>query len=203
MLLLGLVGGIASGKSLVADGFRQLGAAVLDADRAGHEVLRDPDVVAALRARWGQRVLDASGQINRSAVAKIVFAPGNAGEKAFLESVTHPRIETRLNEQLAEAKSAANPPPIAVLDAALLFEAGWDKLCGKVVFVECPRELRLSRAKARGWTEEQFTAREAAQMPVEAKRRRADFIIDNSGPPALALASVRELWSQLATSGAH
>ena len=78
MLILGLVGGIASGKSLVAECLRDLGAVVLDADRAGHAVLREPDVVAALVSRWGNSILDPAGQISRRAVAKIVFAAGNA-----------------------------------------------------------------------------------------------------------------------------
>ena len=123
MLTLGLVGGVASGKSVVAGCFHDLGAVVLDADRAGHEVLREPDVIAALRGRWGDSILDSKGQISRSAVAKIVFAPGNADDKRFLEQLTHPRIQMRLQQQLAQAQAVPQPPPAIVLDAALLFEA--------------------------------------------------------------------------------
>src|SRR4029079_10630951 len=101
MLILGLVGGIASGKSLVANILRDFGAVVLDADRVGHEVLREADTIAAVKARWGDGVLDAPGQISRRAVAKIVFAAGNEAERKFLEELTHPRIEARLREQLA------------------------------------------------------------------------------------------------------
>src|SRR5438477_12900597 len=99
MLILGLVGGIASGKSLVAECLRDLGAVVLDADRAGHAVLREPDVVAALVNRWGNSILDPAGQISRRAVAKIVFAAGNEAERKFLEQVTHPRIENLLRQE--------------------------------------------------------------------------------------------------------
>jgi dephospho-CoA kinase len=179
MLTLGLVGGIASGKSVVANCFRDLGAVVLDADRAGHEVLREPDVIAALKARWGDRILDASGQVSRREVAKIVFAKGDAAERAFLEQLTHPRIQMRLQQELTKAQAAVPPPRVVVLDAALLFEAGWDKLCDKVLFVDAPRDLRLERAVSRGWSAEQFAAREAAQMPVEDKRRRSDLLIRN------------------------
>jgi dephospho-CoA kinase len=179
MLTLGLVGGIASGKSLVADCFRDLGAVVLDADRAGHAVLREPDVIAALVARWGNQVLDSHGQINRKAVAKIVFAAGNEEEKQFLEGIAHPRIEQALQQELEHARSASPPPPAVVIDAALLLEAGWDKFCDVIVFVDAPRDLRLERAVSRGWSAEQFAAREAAQMPVEQKRQRADVLIRN------------------------
>lgn len=197
MLTLGLVGGVASGKSLVANRFRDLGAVVLDADRAGHEVLRDPDVIAALQARWGDGILDAAGQISRRAVAKIVFAAGNQEEKQFLEQVTHPRIEAKLQQELAVAKSDPHPPPMVVIDAALLFEAGWDKLCDKILFVDAPRDLRLERAVTRGWSAEQFAAREAAQMPVEEKRRRSDLLIRNVRTLENIRHVVRLTWNDL------
>jgi dephospho-CoA kinase len=179
MLTLGLVGGIASGKSVVANCFRDLGALVLDADQAGHAVLREPDVIAALKARWGDGILDGSGQVLRREVAKLVFAKGDAAEREFLEKLTHPRIQMRMQQELAKAQAADPPPRVVVLDAALLFEAGWEKLCDKVLFVDAPRDLRLERAVSRGWSAEQFAAREAAQMPVEEKRRRSDLLIRN------------------------
>jgi dephospho-CoA kinase len=200
MRILGLVGGVASGKSFVADCFGQLGAAVLDADRAGHDVLRDADVIAAITQRWGQGMLDASGSISRGAVARIVFAPGSEAQLRFLEGLTHPRIQIRIQQQLQQLRAAPLPPPLVVLDAALLFEAGWDKICDGVVFVDCPRETRLSRATARGWSQEQFAAREAAQWPVDEKRRRSKHVIDNSQDRAHALAQVRELWHHLVTA---
>lgn len=197
MLTLGLVGGIASGKTLVAACFRDLGAVVLDADRAGHAVLREPDVIAALVERWGEKILDTDGQVSRKAVAKIVFAPGNEAEKRFLEGLTHPRIEQRLQQELDEAKAASPPPPAVVIDAALLFEAGWDKLCDKIVFVDAPRDVRLERAVRRGWSAEQFAAREAAQMPVEQKRQRADVLIRNVKTLEYVRDVVRMTWRHL------
>src|SRR5262245_36688326 len=179
MLTLGLVGGIASGKSLVASCFRDLGAVVLDADRAGHEVLREPDVIAAIKNRWGDSVLDSAGQVSRRAVARIVFGSGNEAERRFLEELTHPRIQMRLQQELAKAQATQPPPPAVVIDAALLFEAGWDKLCDKIIFVDAPRDVRLERAVVRGWSTEQFAAREAAQHPPEEKRRRSNIVIRN------------------------
>ena len=189
MLTLGLVGGIASGKSLVAQCLYELGAVVLDGDRAGHVVLREPEVIAAIRGRWGDRVIDVGGQVIRREVAKIVFAPGNAAEKTFLEQLTHPRIESALRAELAAAKAEADPPPAVVIDAALLFEAGWDKLCDKIIYVDAPRDVRLERAVRRGWSAEQFAAREAAQLPPDEKRRRSDIAIRN----VRTLESLREV----------
>src|SRR5437762_1649510 len=179
MLILGLAGGIASGKSVIANMLRDLGAVVLDADKTGHAVLREPPIIAALRQRWGDGILDPSGQISRRAVAKIVFAAGNDTERKFLEQLTHPRIEALLQEELTAIRNSPEPPPVVVLDAALLFEAGWDKLCDKILFVDAPRDLRLERAVSRGWSTEQFAAREAAQLPPEEKRARSHIVIRN------------------------
>jgi dephospho-CoA kinase len=180
MLILGLVGGIASGKSVVANYLRDMGAVVLDADKAGHAVLREPEVIAELKKRWGDGILDPTGQISRRAVAKIVFAPGGDAERAFLEGLTHPRIEKLLHQELGALRSSAEPPPVVVLDAALLFEAGWDKLCDKILYVDAPRDIRLERAVARGWSTEQFNAREAAQMPLVDKAARSHIVIRNA-----------------------
>jgi len=189
MLTLGLVGGIASGKSQVAQCLRDLGAVVLDADRAGHEVLRQADVIAALKGRWGDAILDSSGQISRRAVAKIVFGAGSEPEKRFLEQLTHPRIQMRMQQEIARAQALTPPPRMLVLDAALLFEAGWEILCDKILFIDAPRDVRLERAVARGWSAEQFAAREAAQLPIDDKRKRADVVIRN----VRTLESLREV----------
>lgn len=199
MQLIGIVGGVASGKSTVASAFAALGAGVLNADRAGHEVLRDSAVKAALRERWGEAVFDAEGSVHRPAVAKIVFAAEGNQERQFLERLTHPRIDKRLRDEAAEL--ARRGIPVAILDAALLYEAGWDKLCDRVLFVEVPREQRLARALTRGWTEADFAAREARQWPVEEKRRLASEIIDNSGPPGELRRQVAGLWQSWLAQG--
>lgn len=198
MHVIGIVGGVASGKSLVAEELRALGAVVLDADRAGHEALREPEVKEALRGRWGDSILDSDGQIDRRAVAKIVFAPTLEGarELAFLESVSHPRITARLADKLAELRKRGDIPAV-VLDAALLFRGGWDKLCDQILFVDAPRDVRLARAVSRGWTPEHFAAREAAQELLDEKRRRSNVVIDNSGSAEETRERVREFWRVL------
>jgi dephospho-CoA kinase len=197
MLILGLVGGIASGKSTVAECFRDLGAAVLDADKAGHEALREPDVVAQLRQRWGDRILESGGKVSRREVARIVFGQASEGEKDFLEKIVHPRIERQLKQELARVQASASPPRVVVIDAALLFEGGWDKLCDQVVFVDAPRDARLERAVARGWSAEQFAVREAAQMPLEEKRSRSHLLIRNVRTLENVRDVVRLTWNHL------
>jgi dephospho-CoA kinase len=197
MLILGLVGGVASGKSFVAECFRALGAAVLDGDKTGHAVLREPAIIDAIRQRWGDGVLDSGGHVNRSAVAKIVFAPGNQAEKQFLEQLTHPRIEARLKRQMEQLRASSDPPKAVVIDAALLFEGGWDKLCDRVIFVDAPRDIRLERAVARGWSAEQFAAREASQMPLDEKRNRSHIVIRNARTRENVREVVRLTWEQL------
>lgn len=196
MITIGLLGGVASGKSLVAETFRELGAAILDGDRAGHEVLELEEVKQALRARWGERVFTPEGAVYRPAVAAIVFGPGaeEAAERAWLESVTHPRIGELLLGRLAEL--GRGQPPAVVLDAPLMLEAGWDRMCDLVVFVDAPHDLRRSRALGRGWREEDFAAREGAQESLDRKRARADVVIDNSGSAEATRQQVARVWRE-------
>jgi len=193
MKVIGILGGVASGKSLVAAELGRLGAGLLDADRAAHDVLRMPEIEAAVRRRWGASVFDADGRIDRARLARIVFAA--PPERRHLERLTHPKIG-RLLAQEAERLEAGGRAA-AALDAPLLLEAGWDKLCDTLVFVDAPRDVRLARAVARGWSREDFVAREEAQESVRAKRERADFVIDNSGSLEPTRSQVERLWRSL------
>lgn len=198
MIVIGVVGGVASGKSLVSDHLRRLGAALLDADRAGHEVLRELEVMAAARKRWGDGIFGPDGQIDRRQLAQIVFAPAPRGpdELACLERLTHPRITARLRGQMEELQRQGDCPAV-VLDAALLFEAGWDALCDTIVYVDAPRELRLARARQRGWSDAEFAARETAHGQLEDKRKRAHVIVDNSLSPEHTYQQLRQIWRSL------
>lgn len=195
-LVVGLIGGIASGKSSVAREFERLGAARFDADRAAHEVLAGPDVRKLLVERWGREILDAEGSPDRAAIAARVFRPPPDGprELQFLESVTHPRVAERLAEALRQAATAGRR--VAVLDVPKLVEAGMHRACDHVVFVEAPVDVRRQRALARGWSQTEFAAREAAQESLEEKRRLADGVIDNGGPPSATRAQVERFWRQ-------
>ncbi|MBN1854865.1 MAG: dephospho-CoA kinase [Pirellulales bacterium] len=194
MKIIGIVGGIASGKSLVAAELRRLGAGQLDADRAGHAVLDQPQIRATLVARWGKDVLGSDGKIDRSAVAKIVFAPtpDSLTERRFLENLTHPRIRQRLEEETATM--AAQGAQAAVLDAPLLIEAGWISLCDYLIFVDAPRSVRQQRAATRGWSSSEFLAREATQASIHEKRTAADAVVDNGGTIPDIRAQLERLW---------
>lgn len=196
--VIGLLGGVASGKSAVARMFAEWGAAVLDADRAGHEVLRQPEVERAIRERWGERVFDAAGRVDRPRVAAIVFAsaPDGPAELAWLERLTHPRIGKLL--ELEIERLAGQDVPAVVLDAPVLDKAGWDRLCDVLVFVDAPRAVRLGRALQRGWTAEEFGRREAAQPPVDQRRTRADHVIDNSGEIEQTRERAAQVWQAIA-----
>ncbi len=197
MKTIGLVGGVASGKSLVGRMLVELGAGLLDADRTGHAVLaEDNDIRDAVRNRWGEAILSQDGTINRAALAKHVFADTAAGavDRKFLEDLLHPRIGERLSK--LRDQFAAEGKPAVVLDAPLLLEAGWGPLCDTILIVDAPRELRLERAKSRGWTEAEFNRREAAQWPAEEKRRHANYFISNTGTEAELRTAVRNLWPQ-------
>ncbi len=196
MKTVGIVGGVASGKSQVARMFGQLGAEIIDADQAGHEVLDEPAVIQAATHRWGTGILGKDGKLDRRAIADRVFGPGNRDELLFWEGVTHPRIHDRISQRLADL-AALPGDRVVVLEAALLFEAGWDTLCDLVVFIDAADSIRRQRAAVRRWSASEWEQREAAQTSLAEKRRKADIVIDNSGTLEQTYLQVQALWNQL------
>jgi dephospho-CoA kinase len=179
--VIGLIGGIGSGKSRVAAEFARHGAAVISGDQLGHEALRQPDIRDRAIKRWGAGVLDAQGQIDRRALGRRVFA--DPGELQALEKIVFPWIERRIQEEIASARHDSAVRFI-VLDAAVMLEARWNRFCDRIVYVHTPRETRLQRlAQQRGWTEKEVQARAEAQLPLTTKVTRADAAIDNAGSP--------------------
>jgi dephospho-CoA kinase len=198
MLIIGLTGGIASGKSAVAAELAKLGAVVLNADAAAHEVIKLPEIKKILSERWGEGILLPSGEVDRKAVAELVFShrPGGREDREFLEKLLHPRIRAEFEYALTRLKMAHTSA--AVIDAPLLLEAGWDNACDVVVFVDSPQEERLRRAQTlRNWTAKEFAARESVQMPIPMKRSRASHIIVNDGTLTDLEQRVREFWESV------
>lgn len=190
-LVIGLTGEIGAGKSTVARRLEELGATVIDADRVGHEVLKQPDTIETLTEAFGNEMLAADGSIDRRKLAEIVFADPQA--RTRLERIVHPRMVEQFEAQIARAQTDSSTA--VTLDAAILYEAGWDSLCDRVLVVTAPRQMRLQRlAASRGWSEHDLSTRERAQAPIESKRRRADAVIENAGSPAACLEQVDELF---------
>lgn len=191
-IVLGLVGGIGAGKSAVAKAFESRGALVLDSDTQAREALRREDVRRTLVSWWGEGVLDAAGEIDRRKVADIVFRDSSQRKK--LEELVHPIVRASRASVLAEA--AAKGVDFAVIDAPLLLEAGVDRECDAVVFVDAPREQRLARVKGRGWSEQELERREAAQWSLDEKKRLSRYVIRNDSDLAALERSVSELIGQ-------
>jgi len=178
----GLVGGVGSGKSTLTRRAAELfGLAAIDGDAAGHRALADEDVRAQIRTLFGDAVLTDDGQVDRRELARRVFGPReeHVAAKAALERATHPAIGHTFREEIAAARAAGSPA--ILLDAAILLEAGWREFCDLVVYIDTPEAVRRSRVAARGWSEDEWRRREAAQLSLDEKRRRADAVVDNSG----------------------
>ncbi|TVQ81479.1 MAG: dephospho-CoA kinase [Phycisphaeraceae bacterium] len=175
-LVIGLAGGIGSGKSAVARSFGRLGLVVLDSDEAAKAELDVAEVRDQIVAWWGAEILGADGRVDRRRVADIVFA--DKGELRRLEGLVHPRLRVGRERAIAEARREGRPG--AVIDAPLLFEAGVDGECDEVVFVEASRGVRLERVqRSRGWSEDDFARREAVQWGLDEKRARCGWVIVN------------------------
>jgi len=196
--VIGLAGGIASGKSLVAHILSELGAAVIDSDRLNHEVLSRKDVREQIQSWWGFDTYDCNRRCDRSKLAKIVFA--NPGQKKILEDLTYPLIAQR-RRQLMRQYELDPAAQAIVLDSPLLYEAGLDELCEVVIFVHSDEKARLERAsRSRGWKENELQRREKLQIPVDTKRNKADYIVENnSGIDAIRL-KIESIFRQIMKS---
>jgi dephospho-CoA kinase len=191
--VIGLVGGIGSGKSSVAAEFARHGAAVISGDELGHRALLRPEVRTQVVERFGPDVLGSHGEIDRRKLGALVF--GDSDELRALEAIVHPWIERGIREQIA-AVQVDPARRFVVLDAAILLEAGWNSFCDRIVYVDAPPELRLARlAQQRGWSAKEVQARTRAQLPLKEKQSRADATIDNSTTPEDLARQVAQLLS--------
>jgi len=195
MAYFGLTGGVASGKSTVARMLEDLGAKVIDADRVGHELLRASRATYhELLRGFGNEILGSTGEIDRRRLGAIVFA--DPAKLRDLNAILHPRIMARVEELAAEYHSES-PGAVIVVDAALLFEAGIGGRFSKVLVVWCRPEQQIERLMAKtGLSRQEAEQRIGAQMPVEQKRRRADYEIDSSGSLESTRAQVEALYPE-------
>ena len=185
MWILGLTGGIGSGKSAASDYFAKLGIVVVDADIVAREVV-EPGQSAwqAIREHFGPQALQVDGSLNRAWLRQKVFA--EPAERQWLEQQTHPRIRASIIQQLQQAQS-----PYAILSSPLLFESGQAKLTARTLVIDVPEALQLQRASARdGNDAEQIRRIMAAQLSRAERCKQADDIVDNSG-------TLEQLYAQL------
>lgn len=193
--IVGLTGGIATGKSRVAAAFGQLGAAVIDADLAARRVVEPgTEGLRAVVACFGEGILRPDGSLDRKELGRIVFA--DAERRRRLESILHPRIFRHMQQQLAAVLRTG--VPVVILDIPLLYETGLflDEIDASVVVYAAP-DVQLRRLMARdGLTEEEALQRIRAQMPLELKVQRAAYVIDNSGPWEETERQILALWKE-------
>jgi len=180
--VVGLTGGIATGKSTFSAALRARGVPVIDADELARRVVSPgAPVLAEIARAFGPGVMAADGGLDRKRLGEVVFADGAARKR--LEAITHPAIRSAMVEDATGL--AAQGHPLVFYDAALLYEVGVDEVVDSVVVVYAPAEEQRARLAARdGLTAAQADARLAAQWPIEEKAARADFLVDNTGGTA-------------------
>jgi dephospho-CoA kinase len=195
MLRVGLTGGIASGKSFVGEALVSLGCHLIRADDLGHQVLQ-PDGAAyeGVVREFGSDILEESGAIDRRKLAGKVF--GNPERLAVLNRFVHPAVIS-LEEEWFSRIAAGDPQGIAVVEAAILIETGSYKRFDKLILTTCQPEHQIERAMRRGLTREEALARVSRQMPLEEKRKYADYVIDTSGSKDNTLEQAREVYRSL------
>ena len=194
MFLIGLTGGIGSGKSTVASRLKTLGARIVDADKIAREIVEPGEPALAELAEAFDGVLNADGTLNRAELARQAFAAPEATEK--LNSITHPRIRERTLERFAQART--DGVPVLVYDMPLLIENGEYKKMDHVLVVDAEDEIRIDRlVNSRGLDEEDARRRIAAQISREERLAAADSVVDNSGTRDQLLQQVDAVWEQV------
>jgi dephospho-CoA kinase len=194
MRVIGLTGGIGSGKSTVSAMFRALGAEVIDADQVARQVVEPGTPAVEEISRRFPGVVDAQGRLDRAALASRIFA--DASERNALEAIVHPRIQEEVRRQVAQLEAAG--VPVVLYDAALLIENGLQRNLEGVVLVWAPEDVQRQRLAARdGLSPAEVEARVRAQMPLAAKRAHATWEVDNGGSLAATEAQVRRIWEEI------
>ena len=189
--IIGITGGVGSGKSTVAGMFGELGCLVISADRQVQQAYQDPAVVSQIRNWWGNDILQPDGQLNKRKISDIIFT--DPAQRKRLEEMLHPKVAQLRDRRMAEAGD--DPQVKAIIwDTPLLFEVGLRGGCDAVVFVHLPLAGRLERVtQDRGWDEAELRRREKSQWPLDKKKEISDYIIDNTTDADNVRGQVREV----------
>ena len=195
MLIIGVTGGLGTGKSTVAKMFARVGARVLDADRIAHDVLKPTRPAwRDVKRTFGRQMFNKDQTIHRARLAARVFH--NPAARARLEAIVHPRVIRRMTQQLNALKRAGKTR-VVVLDVPLLIEANLQRLVDALVVVTANATAQRRRLLAKGCSVRDVNARMAAQMKLSAKVALADYVVDNSDGRERTRRQVRNIWSQL------
>jgi dephospho-CoA kinase len=193
--LVGLTGNIGSGKSTVAKFLVERGAVLIDADHLARQATEDPEILQQIADVLGEDLFK-DGRLDRVKTAAKVFHDEQS--RRALGAIIHPWVRRKSAERVESLQQQQKPPALILMDVPLLYENGLEQEFDTVIVVTAPLELRLARVQAgRGFSEEEVRARDAAQMPLEEKVERADFVLDNSGTPERLERQVARLWQRL------
>lgn len=195
--VIGILGGVGSGKSSVVRNVQGFQFRIIDADKIGHEVLTQSDVQAELRDAFGNQIFADPTTIDRSKLGKLVFGESveSTANRMKLNAVVHPAIRRKMHSQI---DSVPMDVDAVILDAALLLEGGWDASCDWLIFVDTPRQLRQQRVlENRGWDVGELDRRESSQISIAVKKDRADFVVDNSGSLESAAKQMKDVFESI------
>ncbi len=192
--VVGILGGIGSGKSTVANQFANLGCAVIEADKVAHEVIEEQGIIDTVSAVFGSDVLSSDGMIDRSKLASRVFQDAEHLEK--LQTIVHPPVIEKCRHLLGEYLSSPSVPAV-ILDVPLLLESGQEKMCNFLIFVDCQDPRRFQRAAKKGLSEEQVKKRENFQISLDKKRQMAHYVIKNNSDMLNLTEQVVQIYSAM------
>lgn len=198
--MIGLIGGIGSGKSAVAKWLAsRRNVLSIDADAIGHDVLHRESVKNELKWALGEGIFRDDGEVNRREIGRLVFGPSNEQRLARqrLEQIVHPRIHRKISETISGDKASKTHEAI-LLDAAILLEAGWNDVCTVVVFIETCLKTRRERVRQdRGWSHEELSRRESSQLDLPRKISQADFVVKNDSTIEHAGRQLEKIFNRL------
>ena len=192
--IIGIMGGIGSGKSTVAAEFAKLGCKVIDADKIAHELLNREDIKEKIVAFFGRKIINSCGNVDRKRLGEIVFTDYN--KLTMLNGIIHPLV-IELTEELIEQYKRQTRIRAVVLDMPLLVEIGWAEQCNKLIFVDCKEKIRAKRAKKMGFDKNQLKIRENSQISLDNKVGLADNTVENNSDFSALVRQVADIFSDI------
>jgi len=196
--IIGILGGIASGKSTVAAEFAKLGCKVIDADKIAHKIIEQKNIKKKIVDLFGDDILNSAGEVDRKKLAGVVFSSAEA--LSSLNRIVHPLVIAQ-TEELIEQYNRQNQVKAIVLDMPLLAEIGWAERCDRLIFVDCSEKMRLQRAKKMGFNENQLKIRENFQISLDNKAARADNSIENNSGFSALVRQIADIFSEIIDNG--